>query len=95
MTRAADNGSFLRRRADLPVMVLSQDYELFFHRSGNMAVMSAIAIAFLWMADGDSKLFTSRQRAWLTSLATVVIVFTGLQNRGGMVSASVTRSPTV
>jgi O-antigen ligase len=39
------------------------------------------------MADGDSKLFTARQRAWLTTLATLVIVFTGLQNRGGMVSS--------
>jgi hypothetical protein len=71
------------------IYVPDSEVPLFFHRSGNMAVLSAIAIAFLWMADGDSKLFTSRQRAWLTSLATVVIVFTGLQNRGGMVSSAV------
>jgi hypothetical protein len=61
---------------------------IFNHRSGNMAVVAAITIAFLWMADGDSKLFTARQRAWLTTLATLVIVFTGLQNRGGMVAAA-------
>ncbi len=54
-----------------------------------MAVLAAIGIAFLWLADGDSKLFTPRQRAWLTTLATLVIVFTGLENRGGLVSAAV------
>lgn len=54
-----------------------------------MAVLSAIGIAFLWMADGDSKLFTPRQRAGLTTLATLVIVFTGLQNRGGLVSSTI------
>ena len=69
--------------------VPDSEVPLFFHRSGNMAVLSAIGIAFLWMADGDSKLFTSRQRAWLTALATLVIGFTGLQNRGGMVSSAV------
>ncbi|MCP3995511.1 MAG: O-antigen ligase family protein [bacterium] len=62
---------------------------ILFHRSGNMAVLAAIGIAFLWLADGDSKLFTPRQRAWLTTLATLVIVFTGLENRGGLVSAAV------
>jgi hypothetical protein len=36
MNRMADSGSFLRRRADLPVMVLSQDYELFFGKSGTI-----------------------------------------------------------
>ena len=36
MNRMADSGSFLRRRADLPVMVLSQDYELFFGTSGTI-----------------------------------------------------------
>lgn len=63
--------------------------QVFFHRSGNMAVLAAIGIAFLWMADGDSKYFTVRQRWALTTLATLVIVFTGLQNRGGMVSSAV------
>lgn len=62
---------------------------VFFHRSGNMAVLSVIGIAFLWMADGDGKLFSARYRAVLTTVATVVIVFTGLQNRGGMVASVV------
>ncbi len=61
---------------------------VFYHRSGNMAVLAAIAIAFMWMADAESKLYTPRQRGALTTLATFVIVFTGLQNRGGMVASA-------
>ena len=79
----------LHRVVGESIYVPDSEVPLFFHRSGNMAVLSAIGIAFLWMADGDSKLFTPRQRAWLTSLATLVIGFTGLQNRGGMVSSAI------
>jgi hypothetical protein len=71
------------------ILVPDSDISVFFHRSGNMAVLAAIGIAFLWMADGDAKLYTTRQRAALTTLATFVIVFTGLQNRGGMVASAV------
>lgn len=69
--------------------VPDSEIPVLFHRSGNMAVLAAIGIAFLWMADGDSKLFTTRQRGALTTLATVIVVFTGLQNRGGMVASVV------
>ena len=69
------------------IFVPDSEVPIFFHRSGNMAVLAAIGVAFLWMADGDSKLYTPRQRAGLTTIATLVIVFTGLQNRGGMVSS--------
>ena len=79
----------LVRVAPPNLYVPDSNIPVFFHRSGNMAVMSAIGIAFLWMADGDSKFFSPRQRAALTTLATVVIVFTGLQNRGGMVASVV------
>lgn len=79
----------LFRVAPAGLNVPDSDVNIFFHRSGNMAVLAAIGVAFLWMADGDSKLYTPRQRVWMTSLATVVIVFTGLQNRGGMVASAV------
>ena len=36
MTRLRDSGSFLRRDGDLPILVLSQDYELFFGASGSV-----------------------------------------------------------
>ncbi len=71
------------------IRVPDSEIPVFFHRSGNMAVLAAIGIAFLWMADGEGKLFTSRQRGSLTTLAMIVIVFTGLQNRGGLVSSAV------
>jgi len=32
----ADSGSFLRRGQDFPLLILSLDYELFFHRSGSV-----------------------------------------------------------
>lgn len=71
------------------ILVPDSTIQIFNHKSGNIAVIASIAIAFLWMADGDNRLFTRRQRIWLTSLATLLIVFTGLQNRGGMVSSAV------
>ncbi len=36
MTERTDSGSYLRRRQDLPVLVISQDYELFFQHSGSI-----------------------------------------------------------
>ena len=36
MTALTNNGSHLRRGHDLPVLMLSQDYELFFQRSGSI-----------------------------------------------------------
>lgn len=36
MTQLTDSGSYLRRGDDFPVLVLSQDYELFFDRSGSI-----------------------------------------------------------
>jgi hypothetical protein len=61
---------------------------IFTHKSGDMAVLAALAIAFLWMVDSDSTIFTRRGRIWLTTLATLVVVITGLQNRGGMVASA-------
>lgn len=71
------------------IVVPDSNIPIFFHRTGNMAVLAVLAIAFMWLADGDSRFFTPRKRGWLTGLATLVIVFTGLQNRGGMVSSAV------
>lgn len=58
------------------------------HRAGNMAVIAAIGIAYLWLVDSDHRVH-SQQRNILTTLATVVILFTGLQNRGGLVATTV------
>ncbi|MGA9594547.1 MAG: O-antigen ligase family protein [Acidimicrobiia bacterium] len=79
----------LSSTAPKSIKVPDSNVSIFEHRNGNIAVLAAVAIAFLWLADGDSRLFTPRQRGGLTTLATLVIVFTGLQNRGGMVSSFV------
>lgn len=80
---------FLKTMPAFKFKVPDSDVELLFHRSGNMAVMAVIAIAWLWLVDGDNRLYAPRQRVALTSLATIIIVFTGLQNRGGLVAATV------
>jgi O-antigen ligase len=58
------------------------------HRTGNLAVIAAIALAYLWLVDRDSELFDRRQRTTLTVLATVVILFAATRNRGGFVSGA-------
>lgn len=59
------------------------------HRTGNMAVMAAAGVGFLWLVDRDNELYSERQRVGLTVLGTIVILFAGMKNRGGFVSAAV------
>jgi hypothetical protein len=59
------------------------------HRTGNMAVMAAAGVGFLWLVDRDSELYSERQRVGLTVLATIVLLFAGMKNRGGFVSAAI------
>jgi hypothetical protein len=77
----------LMAAAPKTLQVPDSEVPVFFHRTGNMAVLAAVGIAFLWMADADSRLFTRRHRVLLTTVATLVIGLTGLQNRGGMVAS--------
>ena len=59
------------------------------HRTGNAAVMAAVAVGFLWLIDRDGELYTARQRNWLTALGTVVILIAAMRNRGGFVAAAI------
>lgn len=59
------------------------------HRTGNMAVMAAAGLGFLWLVDRDSEVYSERQRVGLTVLATIVLLFAGMKNRGGFVAAAV------
>ena len=59
------------------------------HRTGNMAVMAAAGLGFLWLVDRDNELYSERQRVGLTVLATIVLLFAGMKNRGGFVAAAV------
>lgn len=58
------------------------------HRTGNVAVMAAVALGFLWLVDRDSEIFSRRQRLVLTVLATVVILFAAMRNRGGFLAGA-------
>jgi len=59
------------------------------HRTGNVAVMAAIALGYLWLVDTDGEVFDRRQRNVLTALATVIILFAAMRNRGGFVAGGV------
>ncbi|MEA2000977.1 MAG: O-antigen ligase family protein [Actinomycetota bacterium] len=59
------------------------------HSTGNLTVMAAVAIGFIWLVDQDRELFSQRQRVLLTSFGTLVILFGAMRNRGGFVAAAV------
>jgi hypothetical protein len=59
------------------------------HRTGNMAVMAAAGVGFLWLVDRDNDIYTERERVGLTVLATIVLLFAGMKNRGGFVAAAI------
>ena len=59
---------------------------LFSHRLGNIGVVAAMIIGFLWLVERDSDRVTPNQRIAYTGLATLLIVVGGLQNRGGLVA---------
>lgn len=61
---------------------------MFDHRFGNIAVLSAISLGFIWLVDRERGRFTTGQRIGYTSLAAIVILLAGFQNRGGLVAAS-------
>jgi len=58
------------------------------HKSGNIAVLTAIFLAYIWLVDGEAKTYSDTQRRILTSGGILILLFTGIQNRGGMVAAA-------
>ncbi len=58
------------------------------HRTGNIAVMAAAALGYLWLVDHDNEIFDRRQRLILTMLATVVVLFAAMRNRGGFLAGA-------
>jgi len=59
------------------------------HKNGNIAVFTAIFLAYIWLVDGEEKHFSGTQRTVLTSGGILVILLAGMQNRGGLVAAAV------
>jgi hypothetical protein len=59
------------------------------HKSGNIAVITAIFLAYIWLVDGEARNYSTMQRRMLTSGGSLVLLFSAVQNRGGMVSAAI------
>jgi hypothetical protein len=75
--------------ADIAPLVPDSEVPFTSHKVGNMAVMAAAGLGFMWLVDRDGELYSERQRAGLTALATIVLLFAAMKNRGGFVSAAV------
>jgi hypothetical protein len=59
------------------------------HKSGNIAVITAIFLAYIWLVDSEARNYSTMQRRMLTSGGILVLLFSAVQNRGGMVSAAI------
>jgi hypothetical protein len=69
-----------------PPFVPDSQVGIFTHRAGNTAVIMVIGLAFVWLVDRGSKYFTPSQRIAITAAASVLLLFVGLKNRGGLVA---------
>jgi len=59
------------------------------HKIGNIAVFTAIFLAYVWLVDGEDRVYSKTKRTVLTSGGILVILLAGVQNRGGLVAAAV------
>jgi len=69
------------------LVVPDSDVPVFSHKPGNIAVQTALVLAFLWLVPEQRE--RQNRRLLLTMLATVVLATTATQNRGGLVAAGV------
>jgi len=74
--------------ADIAPLVPDSEIPFTSHRTGNMAVMAAAGLGFVWLVDRKGEMYSERQRVGLTVLATVVLLFAAMKNRGGFVAAA-------
>lgn len=74
---------------DTGPMVPFSEVPVVSHKSGNMAVVTAIFLAYIWLVDGEDRVYSDSQRTLLTSGGVLVLLFASVQNRGGMVAAAV------
>lgn len=73
---------------DAGPMVPFSEVPIVSHKSGNMAVVTAIFLAYIWLVDGEARVYTDSQRTLFTSGGVLVLLFASVQNRGGMVAAA-------
>jgi hypothetical protein len=73
---------------DAGPMIPFSEVPLASHKSGNIAVVTAIFIAYIWLVDGEAKVYTDSQRALFTGGGVLVLLLASVQNRGGMVASA-------
>jgi hypothetical protein len=59
------------------------------HKTGNIAVFTAIFLAYIWLVDGEDRAYTDTQRRLFTTAGILLILLAGMQNRGGLVAAAI------
>jgi hypothetical protein len=59
------------------------------HKTGNIAVFTAIFLAYVWLVDGEDAVYSDTQRRLFTSGGILLILLAGMQNRGGLVASAV------
>ena len=77
----------LDRRIGGPYVPDTPIISLFSHKSGNVAVHAALALAFLWLVPIEG--MTRRIRVLLTAAVSVLVAVSGTQSRSGMIAAGV------
>ena len=70
-------------------LVPDSDVPIFSHRVANISVMLSGAVLYMWLVDNPKRPIDFTRRAVLTALASVMIIFSGIANRGGMVASIV------
>jgi hypothetical protein len=75
------------RRLGGPYVPDSPVISFFSHKSGNVAVHAALALAFLWLVPIEG--MRRRTRVLLTAMVSVLVAVSGTQSRSGMIAAGV------
>lgn len=75
--------------ADILPNVPFSDVSIAAHKNGNIAVFTAIFLAYIWLVDGNNRFFSGTRRMVLTSGGILIILLAGMQNRGGLVASAI------
>lgn len=59
------------------------------HKTGNIAVFTAIFLAYVWLVDGEDRVYSDTQRRMFTAGGILLILLGGMQNRGGLVASAI------
>jgi len=65
------------------------------HKTGNIAVFTAIYLAYIWLVEREDAFYSDTQRNVLTSGGILLILIAGMQNRGGLVASAIGLTVTI